>query len=157
MINIESPPIVSGDFEIGYKTSLPISKKVKNSAIMFYDFSPEIKVLKICTLLPQPKIKQFHFVFSQNGLLLFCATMNSVVCLFIILELSITGGKNFFRHIGRNFHLIFLYRAFKKFTSMRPYRGSHFLQNPISIKRAREILTLFVIFSYRYFPTKKTF
>lgn len=40
MINIESPPIVSGDFEIGYKTSLPISKKVKNSAIMFYDFSP---------------------------------------------------------------------------------------------------------------------
>lgn len=119
MINIEPPPIVSGGFEIGYKTSLPISKKVKNSAIMFYDFSTEIKVFKICTLLPQPKIEQFHFVFPQNGLLLFCATMNSVVCLFIILELSLIG-KNFFRHIGRNCHLIFLYRAFKKFTSMRP-------------------------------------
>ena len=79
MINIESPPIVSGDFEIGYKTSLPISKKVKNSAIMFYDFSTAIKVLKICTLLPQPKIKQFHFVFSQNGLLLFCACFSLTI------------------------------------------------------------------------------
>lgn len=114
MINIESPPIVSGDFEIGYKTSLPISKKVKNSAIMFYDFSTEIKVLKICTLLPQPKIKQFHFVFSQSGLLLFYATMNSVVCLFIILELSITRGKKIFSVISAGISTLYFYIKLSK-------------------------------------------
>ena len=109
MINIESPPIVSGDFEIGYKTSLPISKKVKNSAIMFYDFSTEIKVLKICTLLPQPKIKQFHFVFSQSGLLLFYATMNSVVCLFII-----TRGKKIFSVISAGISTLYFYIELSK-------------------------------------------
>ena len=103
MINIESPPIVSGDFEIGYKTSLPISKKVKNSAIMFYDFSTEIKVLKICTLLPQPKIKQFHFVFSQNGLLLFLRD-NEFGCVpFYYFRTFHNRGKKFFPSYRQEF------------------------------------------------------